>query len=492
MNGVSPEEVEDFIAQNELEEKAANALRTVGAPIQRAVIDQGSLQGCRSTSAGCLGRIHKLQTSGQAATLLQQQRQQRQQQQHSNSLIDYGSGADPAYNKLVSEEELESFIIENDLNEKAIAALRSVGSAIQRHVLDQGTLQGCRSTSAGCLGRIKTGQATSLVGLMAPSKQPSTAYRGGAQISVASSVMMDPNEVEAFIYENMLNEKATNALRTVKPEIQRQVIDLGSLASCRDASAGCLGRIRDLQRRGSSMQDTLSQQAPPPSSEEVEQFIADNELHERAASALRSVGPVVQRQVLDLGPLNGCRSPSAGCLGRIQKAQTGQLHSTTALSPSDMEGIAHEVEWFIQDNGLNIKAQNALRSVGPVVQRKVLKLGSLVSCRDRSAGCLGRIRDAQSGKPPAGQAAANHWAKSQMQQQQQFGAHGGGGWGGNSWNSQGNTATMTSSNQRNLNRGSIAGSRFHAGGVMGNGGNNKGGNIRNIGIIGGGMGYLPY
>merc|ERR1740123_2880196 len=90
---------------------------------------------------------------------------------------------------------------------------------------------------------------------------------------------------------------------------------------------------------------------------EVEQFILGNDLDEKAANALRSAGPHLQRYVLDLGGLEGCRSKSAGCLGRLTKAQSGAVQlgqATPAALGGDGAAMAgpEEVESFILQNQL--------------------------------------------------------------------------------------------------------------------------------------------
>merc|ERR1719161_2487752 len=68
---------------------------------------------------------------------------------------------------------------------------------------------------------------------------------------------------------------------------------------------------------------------------EVEAFIAENQLEdEKAGKVLREVAPAVQRYVLDLGSLDGCRSRSAGCMGRIAKAQAQGVSNGPAMEVS--------------------------------------------------------------------------------------------------------------------------------------------------------------
>lgn len=432
--GPSPLEVEEFVLSNQLNERAAHALRTVPPAVQQAVLDLGGLQGCRDPSAGCLGRIHRFQMQGLPVHLTDPGLGVL----NLNGALQRLEGAAAGFPLAVSQEEIDTFIIANNVNERAANALRTVGPVVQRAVIDLGSLLSCRDPSAGLLGRIHRAQSghmnlgiaggCSVLGVPG-SMCGSMALTPGACSAAAVPAVASPEDVEIFITNNMLSERAAGALRTVPPAVQRGVMDLGSLLSCRDPNAGCLGRIRDLQTGKiplgmvyvpQQMQVQVQpcnpyvspmgchavtpMQAPNPQTieMEVEQFIIEHDLNERAASALRSVGPVVQKKVLDLGSLRGCRSTSAGCLGRIQRIQTGggasvSLHASGAPPPT-----MQEIERFIAENHLNEKAAHALRTVGPAVQRHVLDLGSLQGCREPSAGCLGRIRDTQCGRPQVG------------------------------------------------------------------------------------------
>merc|ERR1719210_2234801 len=69
-------------------------------------------------------------------------------------------------------------------------------------------------------------------------------------------------------------------------------------------------------------------------------------------------------------------------------------------------GPSHEeVEVFIRDNGVDEMAASQLKEADPHVQRSVLDRGSLTDCRNPSAVCLARIRDAKGNRgsgPPSG------------------------------------------------------------------------------------------
>ncbi|OLP78685.1 hypothetical protein AK812_SmicGene41107 [Symbiodinium microadriaticum] len=369
--------VEDFISANWLSGKAAAALRSVPSPVQRKVLEQGSLRSCRDPNGGCLSRINRAQAATKAPATA-------------------ASFASP------TRDEIEFFVEDNGLNERAAEALRGAPPAVQHHVLEQGSLRSCREPSAGCIGRIGKAQKQMDPALLAVRHGPSL------------------DEVEDFIADNRLDERAAQALRGAASWVQRQVLDQGSLSTCRDPNAGCIGRLHRAQ---------MSAQA-----DEVESFIQDNSLNARAASLLRSSAPSVQRKVLDQGSLYGTREPSAACVGRIGKLQRmpsrreprrarekrgAPNYDEDEEVPLDSEfpdeavssqwkefevwdepapateTLPEMVEQFILDNELNNRAASALRGTAAEVQRQVMEQGSLATCREPSAGCIGRIRKAE-------------------------------------------------------------------------------------------------
>eukprot|EP00434_Breviolum_minutum_P013344 symbB.v1.2.011758.t1/scaffold750.1/size323489/10 len=82
---------------------------------------------------------------------------------------------------------------------------------------------------------------------------------------------------------NGLSPKVAGLLCGASTVVQRVVLDQGSLATCRDPNAGCVGRIRKAERSAGRMHT--------PSRDEVEAFIEENELNERAGEALRGAKP---------------------------------------------------------------------------------------------------------------------------------------------------------------------------------------------------------
>ncbi|CAJ1431069.1 unnamed protein product [Effrenium voratum] len=371
----SRDEVEAFIEANELNERAADALRGAPPAVQRQVIDQGSLLSCREPSAGCIGRIGKAHKQLDPALLA----------------IPHTQGP--------SAEEVEEFILENGLDDRAAVALRSAVQWVQRQVLDQGSLRSCRDPNAGLMGRLNRAQIApqQLQALMPAANTPAV----HTPCLPASSAA----EVEAFIWENGLNERAADALRSVGPAVQRKVLEQGSLQGTREPSAACIGRIGKLQK--SSAEPGRWQEPFRGAENEVEQFILDNALDQSSSAILRSCSPDVQQLVLEQGSLASCREPSAGCVGRIRRAEAALGRAPAGhfvQSPPSGHlmggGSGHEawpdVETFIVQNQLNERAADALREVDPEIQMQVISQGSLASCREPSAGCIGRIAKAQS------------------------------------------------------------------------------------------------
>eukprot|EP00931_Biecheleriopsis_adriatica_P027798 TRINITY_DN1664_c0_g1_i1.p1 TRINITY_DN1664_c0_g1~~TRINITY_DN1664_c0_g1_i1.p1 ORF type:complete len:850 (+),score=179.01 TRINITY_DN1664_c0_g1_i1:55-2604(+) len=420
------EEIADFILANELDTRASEALRGAAPGIQRQVLDQGSLRGCRDPNAGCIGRLHRAQTAAKEPP------------------ASYRASAAP------HPDEIERFIRDEDLNERASEILRTAAPMVQRQVLDQGSLRGCRDTSAGCIGRVHKAQTAPRQDF-GPSGQkghrlhPRESRRNSwdsepnyeqprhfeprrerhsrmyepqhydnharadriveKRFSSFDGQGPSPDDLERFIVENFLDDRAAEALRDVPSEVQHLVLEQGGFEGCREPSAACLGRIRRAQTdavRYRRAQTTCDDGFPTP--DDVEQFCEENAVNERAAVALREVPWEIQKEVLEQGSLKGCRDASAGCIGRIAKAQkaagqrNGQFAGYDAPSPQWHKAdtaTPEEVEAFIADNDLNERATDALRNVAPSIQRFVLDQGSLLGCREPSAGCIGRISKAQ-------------------------------------------------------------------------------------------------
>jgi len=125
---------------------------------------------------------------------------------------------------------------------------------------------------------------------------------------------MDP---QTFIAEASLDDRATEAFLSSTPEVQHAVMERGSLRDARNPSAALLGRLKTVMTGGGFMN---SPTGPAPGREELEAFIRDNQIDERAQEALYSAPPSAIRFVLERGGLQDTRNPSSAVLARLRDA----------------------------------------------------------------------------------------------------------------------------------------------------------------------------
>ncbi|CAK9024396.1 unnamed protein product [Durusdinium trenchii] len=121
---------------------------------------------------------------------------------------------------------VQQFIAQNQLDEKCIEALTTQPPEVQTHVINQGPAEG-RNPSAMVMGRIAKAQRE-LESHASPDLQA---------------------QVEAFIAENALDAKCSEALRSQSQTCQVAVIS-GGPAAGRNASAMVMSRINKFIRAG--------------------------------------------------------------------------------------------------------------------------------------------------------------------------------------------------------------------------------------------------
>lgn len=339
------------------------------------------------------------------------------------------------------EARLQRFLQNHPVDGRAAAALRSQPELVKRAVLDRGDLTDCVNMSAALMGRIQVakdnvsfqqGKTLALpIGIEGTS--PSAASTATVSAAKASP------EVEQFIIDNSVDDMAARQLREADKMTQDEVLSRGSLEGCRNPSAVCLGRIREarllcaqrrlteqepklrgqLEKDGREEDELAAKKIIDDLSAEVDRFLLQNKVDSRAASALRSQLPAVQRAVLDRGELTDCLNVSASLMGRIQVAKDnvssdprGRLATLVAgagllgLRPPGEASL--EVEKFIIDNKVDEMAARQLREADKQTQNDVLARGSLDDCRNPSAVCLARIREAKAlSRPPQDPAASS-------------------------------------------------------------------------------------
>eukprot|EP00746_Dinoflagellata_sp_MGD_P067434 gnl/MRDRNA2_/MRDRNA2_27838_c0_seq1.p1 gnl/MRDRNA2_/MRDRNA2_27838_c0~~gnl/MRDRNA2_/MRDRNA2_27838_c0_seq1.p1 ORF type:complete len:549 (+),score=119.36 gnl/MRDRNA2_/MRDRNA2_27838_c0_seq1:122-1768(+) len=426
----TPEEVEDFILDGQLDERAATALRELGPGLQHAVLAAGSVSNARNPSAACLGRIRDAQSGkGKGSGKANGSR-------HSANDIPLGGyGGNDAEAELEHTIRLDTFIIDCGLDERSEAALREEPRHVQQAVMDRGSTTTCRNPAAVIMSRIRDAQSS---GAASPrgGGGSQTVYRprgGGGGHGVQA------HDLEWFITESGCDERAARVLSELfdsgRQDVLQAVVEQGvPSASCNNPSAMILGRVRDAQKGGGGAAPMGGggkggggggymggKSAPRLRMSDIENFIAEFTLDDRASSALLEAGPEVQQFVLSKGSLRECRNPSAVVLARIRDGKQnsggggggydyGGYEPPARSAPparaaygtyGAARGNAWQVESFIRDNGLDDRAGKALRELTPEQQSMVMDRGPLSDCRNASGACMGRIRDAQS-KAPAG------------------------------------------------------------------------------------------
>merc|ERR550514_1655203 len=148
--------VEDFVHANGLDERAADALWNCAPHVQQAVLERGDLAGARNPSSAVLGRIKDAQNSMPRDAMPGPS-----PHGPAGGGAGYGSWGPPAAYPsapMQSTSYVEDFIRANDLDERAVDALRNCAPHVQRVVLERGDLAGVRNPSSAVLGRIKDAQ----------------------------------------------------------------------------------------------------------------------------------------------------------------------------------------------------------------------------------------------------------------------------------------------------------------------------------------------
>jgi len=192
---------------------------------------------------------------------------------------------------------VKAFIAENKIDKKAASKLLKEDPVIQKAVIERGPLTGVRNKSAAVSGRIS---------------------RLRQQRSLKSGAM------EMFIAKNGIEDKDAQILFGEDPVVQKAVLGSGSLMNPHDKSAELMKRICQLR----SLPDV------------VDTFLALNNIDDHAARILRAEGPVVQKAVLDSGPLKGARNKSAVLIGRIQQMRPSPIALKPLSTKNEIEGNA--------------------------------------------------------------------------------------------------------------------------------------------------------
>jgi len=495
-------EVEAFIMENALDERASDALRTATPDVVKTVLSRGNLTDVRNPSSALLGRIRDTLTSagrkggkwspsvGGGTSLIAQALSNRKPPSKIGISTNLAR-ADPLV--------VQAFILENAIDDKAGEALMRASTAAQNAVLERGDFVDVRNASSALIGRLRDA-AIAEAGARSVAATQQMAGRGVSDMEVTGLV-------EEFIEGYALDEKAAEALREADPGVQYSVLEKGSVSDCRNPSSAVLGRIREANANGLAagrmqMQmgikagggggprpaglasstggqadymslvrqlcsnanaggDEMGQLlallgaaamskgggcgggapgkggapssatgwsqaevammglmagaaggqdgAPstgsarqrrkrPVGSEpvDVEVWLLENKIDDKAADAVRACSPEAQQMVVDEGDVANCRNPSAVVMSRIKDScgLGAQGHQQNFAQRGPPAATPEDVEMFILENALDDRSADAVRGCAPEIQRAVIDRGSTADTRNPSSAVQGRIRDA--------------------------------------------------------------------------------------------------
>jgi hypothetical protein len=180
-----------------------------------------------------------------------------------------------------------AFCTENGVDDRATGSFFEAPVHIRHAVMAEGPLSG-RNPSAVLLSRLRRAEASG------------------------------PDPISVFIMENQLDQAAEQKLREQSGPVQQAVLDEGPLAGARNPSAVLAGRIRRILQNSPATGAKRPRQSSAPG-DEIDSFIAENSIDEKAAGALREASPHIQQLVMQEGNITG-RNPSAILLSRIRRA----------------------------------------------------------------------------------------------------------------------------------------------------------------------------
>lgn len=122
------------------------------------------------------------------------------------------------------------------------------------------------------------------------------------------------DEVEAFLkLEPGIEDRAASKLKDASEEVQRLVLRRGGLEGTRNPSAVLISRVRNAEEGLKPVMEKAS--------DEVERFLAIENVEPHAAARLRRASHHVQQAAIARGSLAGTRDPSAVLMTRLRDAE---------------------------------------------------------------------------------------------------------------------------------------------------------------------------
>jgi len=155
------EELDEFLRKSGVDDRAAQALRSEDEKTKRAVLDRGDMADCRNPSASLMARIRVAKEGGTfgggggggGGGAFGGGSYSRPRSRSRSPPRGMGMGGPGG-------REIDDFVRDNDIDEMAARQLRESDPAVQKNVLERGSLTDCRNPSAVLLARIRDAKAS--------------------------------------------------------------------------------------------------------------------------------------------------------------------------------------------------------------------------------------------------------------------------------------------------------------------------------------------
>jgi len=321
----TPEEVEQFVSANGIDNHAAGALMELNPVLQAAVIDRGGLGNARNPSSVLLSRIRDAQNGGGSSG-------------GGGGVAPPppppGSGSRGWQSSGGTSDRVERFLDESAVDEQAAEALRKCHPDVQEQVMEKG-VAGARNPSSALCARIREmemamtgrpsqapmrgggppGYAEDGYGHQGGGSQrsyydePGYGGRGGGQRDGRPYGLADA--VEDFIRVNHVDDRAADSLRACPPPLQEAILDRGDLQSARNPSSALVARMKELQNGGFGSMG----RAPPPMQPTSPPCTLPGIMVDDMEYLLRIYAERDDRAADLLSRLRGIRYPPPGCCG---------------------------------------------------------------------------------------------------------------------------------------------------------------------------------
>lgn len=298
--------VEEFLNQNRIDSKAADALRECGPDVQSAVLRRGSLSSARNPSSVLLARIRDASANfGGDGSAWVRMRGLPFEATKDEVTRFWQEWLDRKNFKSLSSSAVSLVRSKDDGRPTGEAYVQFATEEIARDAISQKNMD-----------RIGGRYIELFVATTAEVRRHGIAT-GEDDEEVDATGEEDPemeSRIEEFIQKNNVDDRAAEALRSCSVHLQKQVIETGDLTRTRNPSSVVLSRIRDAQRYG-------GKSAAGPTEEEIEDFLRANDVDEAAEEAFRRCGVQLQRIVIEKGIISTARNPSSTLLARIRDAR---------------------------------------------------------------------------------------------------------------------------------------------------------------------------